>query len=174
MARVRLNEVIEQAARNVTNPAGRFARNEHVNEIKRLLEHIQLSPLTQEELKHRQAAKLAEGFVRTRQPRSRTLRSSSMPTLYSDGSLLVLYEGERVWMQDATFDDLQIWNKIASERSQTVQSRQTDRDKYVQSRMAVWAGRNDIANLGELERHFFNYTEDHAIEADNLDDDDEA
>jgi hypothetical protein len=160
MARVRLHEIVEQAARNVTDADGRFHKKDHIDQVKGMLATVQLSPVTQEELKYREARKLCEDFVRTRTPRARGSRNSAIPTLYSDGSLLVLTNGDRVWMQDANRDDLIQWNRSASERVQNAMARQDDRRQYVEQRLQFWKGRDDIKHLGELERHFFNYTPD--------------
>lgn len=152
----RIWELVEQAARNASDEDGRFSGKQHKDELIELLENVDMARVREVQL-DLSARKLVESFARRRNPRERH-GQSSLPSLYDDSFVLVLEDGLRVWMNDATQQDLITWDSRTAEKVQKTVDAQRKRHQYVETRLTVWRGRRDIQTLGDLERHYFGYS----------------
>lgn len=164
----RIWELVEQAARAASDDLGRFSAKGHKDELVRLLENVDI-PRLREITNDLAARKYVESFARRRNPQERN-GQSAIPTLYDDSFVLVLEDTIRVWMVDATQQDLIVWEQRTAEKTARTMDAQRKRKLYVEARLTVWRGRRDIQKLGDLERHFFGY-EPRPL---NPEDDDEA
>jgi hypothetical protein len=163
---VRIWELVEQAARAATDEDGRFSGKRHKDELAHLLSTVDFPQVRDVQL-DLSARKLVESFARRRNPRTRN-GQSAIPSLYDDGFLLVLEDGMRVWMEDATQQDLILWGNRTAEKTAKHLEAQRQREQYIEARLTVWRGRPDIEKLGKLERHFFGYS---PVDGDGMDDD---
>lgn len=165
----RIWELVEQAARTVTDDKGQFSGKGHKDALVSLLQNVDF-PRVREVQMDLSARKLVESFARRRNPRERH-GQSSLPSLYDDSFVLVLEDGIRVWMSDATQQDLITWDSRTAEKVQKTVDAQRKRHQYVETRLTVWRGRTDIHTLGDLERHYFAYEPREGEDIDPEDDD---
>lgn len=82
----------------------------------------------------------------------------TMPEGYDADFVLVFDEDIRVRMQDATYQDLVLWQQKIGEEANRAHQAQQERDRYVDSRLEMWRGRDDIKTLGDLEGTFFGHS----------------
>lgn len=148
----RLWEIVETAARAVTDAdTGHYKQESFRAELVERLSSYDAPAHVQELVRDLAVKRLVDGFDARRKP-----KFSEQGSLYSDGYILKLGHGERVWMLMATPTDLISWAAQESKNSAAVLAAAGRRQAYVALRLSVWAEHPDW-RLGRIERDMFDY-----------------
>ncbi|KQV20951.1 MULTISPECIES: hypothetical protein [unclassified Kitasatospora] len=150
-AEIRLQEIVEDAARTVTDDTGRFHKTDFESEVRKRLSADDLEVHIQAEALDKLAHGLVRGFGERRSPNPR--RRSGM---FHPQGILKLGSGKWVWMESATPTDLLEWGRLASQNLARVAQAETIRQDYVAERLDAFRLHSDLL-LGELERIVFGY-----------------
>jgi hypothetical protein len=160
----RVWEMVGRCADNVTDDQGRF---EHKNFIEEIAATIDEMPVHARARVDRMTAhSLATGFISRRNPKPRAQGS-----MYRDDAILPLGDGRRVWMRDATDDDLIRWARLSTANLARVAQAEGARQQYAADRIGALRDHPDLP-LSEIERRYFGY-EPEAGENNDPDDGDE-
>lgn len=170
-AKTRIAEAVERAVRAVTDQqTGHYNAKAARQEIRdRLFAGVTWAdPEVGDEIEENTAAKYERQYVNSRKP-----RSGAALTLFDPSSVLALGSGERVFMDDATAGDLQLWAQQSSANRVRVDAADDRTQEYASTRIAELQTRPGW-NLGRLEREVHDWTWDHAEdETPDIDDDNE-
>lgn len=157
-----LYEIIEEAARSVTNEDGRFEARRLREELATVLAdapiHVQALA---DELK---VASLVSSFRRSRQP-----KIAEGQVLFDPGAIMPLGNGVSVWMGRATPQDVQAWLLLSSRNLAAVAKAEAIKQEYGASRLAEWHAHPGTL-LGELERNVFGWTPTDSTDCGAIDD----
>lgn len=165
-AEARLWEIVEEAAQSVTDEAtGQFENKKLIAEIKAKVTSRDLPEHVRSETTDMLAKKLAEGFVRRRNP-----KPGKAATMFHPGAVLPLGDGKRVWMEYATDADLIEWARQSTKNLARVAAAEGSRQSYVAERLDAMRERPGWL-LGQLEREVFGYEPD--VEEPPFDEDDD-
>ncbi|MPZ66194.1 MAG: hypothetical protein GEU83_11995 [Pseudonocardiaceae bacterium] len=153
MAEARIWEMVEHAAKAVTDNTGQFEKKGHIDEIKARLTGDELPPHVYHATLDLQAKNLAERFVSRRNP-----RPGKKNGMFHPSAILPLGDGKRVWMEYATDTDLIEWARLATKNLARVAAAEGARQSYVADRLEAMRDRPGWT-LGRIERDVYGYIE---------------
>lgn len=159
----RVWELVARVARNITDGEGRFEHKALVEELEAHLDEEHLPAQVRTTTFRMLATSLAAGFVRRRNPKPKAQQS-----LYHDDAILPLGDGKRVWMRNATDDDLLAWARLSTENLARVALAEGSRQRYAADRIRAIREHPGMS-LSEIEREYFDYVPDES----DLDDGDD-
>ncbi|MFC9327927.1 hypothetical protein [Kitasatospora sp. NPDC057015] len=154
IADIRLHEIVEEAARAVTDDTGRFHKGAFEAEVRRRLSAEDLDLHVQAAAMDKLAHGLVRGWGERRSPNPR--RKAGM---FHPKGILKLGSGMWVWMDSATPTDLLEWGRLSSRNLARVAQAETVRQDYVAERLDAFRLHAGLL-LGELERIVFGYVHD--------------
>ncbi|MEU9074578.1 hypothetical protein AB0D22_07830 [Kitasatospora sp. NPDC048538] len=154
IAEVRLWEIVEEAARTVTDETGRFRKGDLESEVRKRLSGADLEAHVQAAALDKLAHGLVRGFGERRSPNPR--RRSGM---FHPRGILKLGSGIWVWMELATPTDLLEWGRLSTRNLARVARAEADRQDYVAERLDAFRLHNGLL-LGQLEQIVFGYIHD--------------
>lgn len=153
-AHARMWELVEEAAKAVTDElTGRFDNKTLVDELRERLADEDLMEHVREVGRERLAKSLADGFVRSRNP-----KPGKPSGMFHPGAILPLGDGKRIWMEYATDRDLIEWGRQSSRNLARVATAEGSRQQYVAERLEAFETHRDWL-LGRIEREVFGYVE---------------
>jgi hypothetical protein len=160
-------QIIEEAARSVTDPAtGKFEHKNFVDELRRRLADKSLPADVREATLDESAKRLADSFVNRRKPHRR-----DNGVLFDPGAVLPLGEGKRVWMAEATAADLIAWASLEAKNAARVLASAGTRQGYAAERLDAMRAHPGWL-LGRIEREVYGWVEDDTPADYDEDDDD--
>lgn len=150
----RLWELVERAARNVTDGEGYFTSKELADEIASVINDDDPPAHVRQSADRRLAESLAVSFVAQRNPKPR-----AQGVLYHHDAVLKLGHGKRVWARHATDDDVLSWAGLSTENLARVATAEGARQRYAASRIQALREHPGM-RLGDVEREVFGYSPD--------------
>ncbi|MCX4758800.1 hypothetical protein [Kitasatospora purpeofusca] len=153
-AEFRLWEVVDDAARAVTDESGRFRKGELEAAVRQRLAASDLEAHVQAAALDKLVHGLVRGWGERRSPNPR--RKSGM---FHPEGVLKLGSGVWVWMDLATPTDLLEWGRLSTRNLARVARAEADRQDYVAERLDAFRQHGDLL-LGQLERIVFGYVHD--------------
>lgn len=147
----RLWEIVEAAARDVTNGDGAFYAKDLREQILTRLSADDLPLNVQGITLEMLAGSLASRFVSRRNPKPR-----GDAQLFDDTAVLPLGDGKRVWMGRADAHDLVAWIALSSRNLANVAKAESVRQLYGSERLDVMREHPGVL-LGEIERNYFGH-----------------
>jgi hypothetical protein len=168
-ADTRLWEIIEQAARAVTDPdTGHFDQKAFVDELRARITADNVSPDVRAATLDETAKRLADSFVNRRKPKQR-----ANGALFDPGAVLPLGDGKRVWMDTATAADLIAWAGLEAKNAARILAAAGRRQEYAADRLVSMRAHPGWL-LGRVEREVYGWAEgDTPADYDEDDDDPE-
>lgn len=151
-AEARMWQIVEDAAKEVTDESnGQFENKALVDELKTRLADEEMPQHVRAQTTEMLAKKLAEGFVRRRNP-----KPGKVAAMFSPGAILPLGDGKRVWMDYATDSDLIEWARQSTKNLARVAAAESARQDYVAQRLDAMRDHPGWY-LGRVEREVFGY-----------------
>ncbi|WP_374777027.1 hypothetical protein OG756_33965 [Streptomyces sp. NBC_01310] len=154
---LRLQQLVEQAADALADPAGRFSRRDLVMKVRGELADDDLDPHVQSAALDTLAESLVTGFGERRSPRRR--RSGG---LFHPDDVIKL--GNGIWARMGLIADSDLVEWIRLSRRNRIRVDQADNEKqdYGDERLDAFRTNRDVVRLIDLERTVFGWTEDQA------------
>ncbi|MFF2746443.1 hypothetical protein ACFVVA_12955 [Kitasatospora sp. NPDC058048] len=165
-AELRLWEIVEDAARAVTDETGRFRKGDLEVEVHKRISDAGLEAPVRSAALDKLVHGLVRGWGERRSPNPR--RKSGM---FHPQGILKLGSGIWVWMELATPTDLLEWGRLSTRNLARVARAEADRQDYVAERLDAFRIHSGLL-LGQLERIVFGYVHDPGANPD-LDTDEE-
>jgi hypothetical protein len=162
----RIWQLVEQAAKDVSDDDGRFDDVKLREKLRDLLTIDDLNPVEKQATIDMLVKTLTTTFIRRRNP-----KRQPSGTLFNAASVIPLGDGKRVWMEQATDDDLLAWASLSTANLSRVAIAEGNRQRYVSERLAELRKHPDW-RLGRVEREIFGYVEYEADESEWDPDDD--
>lgn len=162
----RLFEAVETAARAVTNDEGRVhtktLREELDARFDELPDHVRVI-----------ARELQIEQLVTAWKTARTPKPTAAGLLFHPSAILPLGNGQFVWMDQATADDLRAWGLLSTRNLARVAKAEATRQEYVVDRLGAMRD-NPGRLLGEIEREVFGWVEGDEPDFDEVEDDEDV
>ena len=155
-AELRLQNIVAQSARELTDADGRFHKRRLIDAVREQLTREDLDPFVKAAALDKLAQSLVTGFGEHRNPRRRRAG-----TLFHPRDIVKLGTGVWVWMDRATDSDLLEWSRLSRKNRVRVDLADAEVQDYVDQRIDAFRTHTDVLYLGDLERGVFGWTEEH-------------